>query len=866
MTITPGAGDYYIWFSGSVEGTGSNTTQYVSLYVNGSQIPHTERQIYTESSIQNTSFPVATHARRLNVLDGQAIEVRWRTTGGTATMHERTLVVYRILTNSDEKSATTDDTTTSATDVLVNGMTITPGAGNYYIWFSGSVESSATSYQYVSLYVNGSQLTHTERQIYTESSINDTSFPVATHARRLNVLDGQAIEVRWRTTGGTATMHERTLVVLDTADLSNFPVLISITDTDLRDKARSDGNDIVFRWDDGTCGGEPCKGLYHEIEEWNSSTGELVAWVRIPTLSSSSDTSIYMYYGNPNVSVASENPAGVWDPNYAAVWHLAEDPSISTDGDCGGGTKEVCDSTSNDNDGETYGLMISANLIADGQIGNALDLDGTEDYIEWPLGNGLDITGNTLTLSGWARTPVGGVDDDEALINKIGAAQYPYMLGMEDSVDPTFDLTNARVYDGATLARINATAVPRGAWVYLVLRYDGQNVFSYVNGVQEGTPVALSGNITPGTAVYSGRRSDTRRYEGDMDELRVSAGDLTQCWIETEYANQSDPGDIGSPGFYTIGSEEGGPATAVDLVSFNAKGESSSVLVEWETAQELNHMGFHLYRARSPWGPFTRLTDKLISGLTSSVVGRKYSFEDKNVTPGEIYYYQLEDIDIYGKKTVHGPISVDWDGDGLPDDWEIAHGLDPRINDAYLDSDGDGLTNWEEYLRGTDPLNPDTDGDGILDGEDRETDTDSQGGVRTLSPGVYILAADETGTTLELRTDSFDFTIFEAEGQEFERLKIPEYIHGFTHEVGKPELPLKGILLDIPEGNSATLTVLQTEDELHTGYQVYPVPENAVDDQAQLAHVGEIFVIDEAAYSVDSFYPETAVRLGEQYF
>jgi hypothetical protein len=865
MTITPGAGNYHIWFSGSVEGNTDNTTQNVSLYVNGSQLPHTERQIYTESSIANTSFPVATHARRLNVLDGQAIEVRWRTTGGTATMHERTLVVYRILTNSDEKSATTDDTTTSATDVLVNGMTITPGAGNYYIWFSGSVESSATSYQYVSLYVNGSQLTHTERQIYTESSINDTSFPVATHARRLNVLDGQAIEVRWRTTGGTATMHERTLVVLDTADLSNFPVLISITDTDLRDKARSDGNDIVFRWDDGTCGGEPCKGLYHEIEEWNSSTGELVAWVRIPTLSSSSDTSIYMYYGNPNVSVASESPAGVWDLNYAAVWHLAEDPSISTDGDCGGGTKEVCDSTSNDNDGETYGLMISANLIADGQIGNALDLDGTEDYIEWPLGNGLDITGNTLTLSGWARTPVGGVDDDEALINKIGAAQYPYMLGMEDSVDPTFDLTNARVYDGATLARINATAVPRGAWVYLVLRYDGQNVFSYVNGVQEGTPVALSGNITPGTAVYSGRRSDTRRYEGDMDELRVSAGDLTQCWIETEYANQSDPGDIGSPGFYTIGSEEGGPATAVDLVSFNAKGESSSVLVEWETAQELNHMGFHLYRARSPWGPFTRLTDKLISGLTSSVVGRKYSFEDKNVTPGEIYYYQLEDIDIYGKKTVHGPISVDWDGDGLPDDWEIAHGLDPRINDAYLDSDGDGLTNWEEYLRGTDPLNPDTDGDGILDGEDRETDTDSQGGVRTLSPGVYILAADETGTTLELRTDSFDFTIFEAEGQEFERLKIPEYIHGFTHEVGKPELPLKGILLDIPEGNSATLTVLQTEDELHTGYQVYPVPENAVDDQAQLAHVGEIFVIDEAAYSVDSFYPETAVRLGEQY-
>ena len=65
------------------------------------------------------------------------------------------------------------------------------------------------------------------------------------------------------------------------ADLDDFPLLISITDTDLRDKVRGDGYDIVFRWDDGTCGGSPCQGLYHEIEQWNSSTGELIAWVRV---------------------------------------------------------------------------------------------------------------------------------------------------------------------------------------------------------------------------------------------------------------------------------------------------------------------------------------------------------------------------------------------------------------------------------------------------------------------------------------------------------------------------------------------------------------------------------------------------------
>ena len=47
---------------------------------------------------------------------------------------------------------------------------------------------------------------------------------------------------------------------------------------------------------------------------------------------------------------------------------------------------------------------------------------------------------------------------------------------------------------------------------------------------------------------------------------------------------------------------------------------------------------------------------------------------------------------------------ADSDGDGMPDAWEVANGLNPNnANDAALDSDGDGLTNLQEYLAGTDP-------------------------------------------------------------------------------------------------------------------------------------------------------------------
>jgi hypothetical protein len=167
-------------------------------------------------------------------------------------------------------------------------------------------------------------------------------------------------------------------------DHSSFPLLVNTTQNALKSiwsggrMGQVDAGDLLFTAGDGTTK------LSHEIEKYSFSTGELIAWVKIPNLLATGQE-IYMYYGNESCPKQWDATGAVWSDRYVAVYHLNDNCA-----------SEGCykDSVKGNNATPYSGDTIANLNDNNGKIGAAVSLDGNREFLKIPDSLDLDLGGN----------------------------------------------------------------------------------------------------------------------------------------------------------------------------------------------------------------------------------------------------------------------------------------------------------------------------------------------------------------------------------------------------------------------------------------------------------------------------------------
>lgn len=313
--------------------------------------------------------------------------------------------------------------------------------------------------------------------------------------------------------------------------LSNFPVLITEANlpTSFFTNVKSDGTDIVFTLDTTTTT------LDREVVNISTASSTLEAWVRIASLPDSSDTDIYLYYGNASANEA--NSTDTWNSDFRTVLHLNEDPS--------GSAPQMQDSTSNNEDYTTSGSMTSDDLIDNGKIGKSLDLDGTNDFM-----TNEDATEPTdYTFAIW--------------INPTNANSYGIFCRTTPSLCSSSNyfsmnvlnsnVAEAHAFDGVGRVATGSSNIPTSTWTYLVATgSENDSVKIYVDGLLEAsTAIGVIPDDPDRYEIGAGTNLAGNDFPGMLDEVHLSTVARSAQWIITSYNNQDSPST-----FYSVGSEE----------------------------------------------------------------------------------------------------------------------------------------------------------------------------------------------------------------------------------------------------------------------------------------------------------------------
>ncbi|HZL20552.1 MAG TPA: hypothetical protein VFG23_22665 [Polyangia bacterium] len=321
-------------------------------------------------------------------------------------------------------------------------------------------------------------------------------------------------------------------------DLSSFPILLafngaatnSLTLTNLKTVANGgqvqtgSGVDVIFC--SAATGGTQYS---HELVtgSYVASTGAGEWYVSVPTLSASTTTTIYAFWGN-SLAADTSAPNSVWS-NYDAVYHMGTASSLG-----------LSDSTGN---GNTLTNTSSATATG-GQFGGAASLTSSQVLNDATPAIAPPSGAAQRTIEAWVKFPT--VPATQSILfgygNNTGANAWSVIydptagLGMWESLG-----SETEIYTGDTSWHHMAAVLPSGQSTIAggVLYLDGAALTTMsCTGTCSGTLTTVAANIQVNGVPSLG---GTAMIAEKIDEYRIARVGLTAGWIATQYANQSNP-------------------------------------------------------------------------------------------------------------------------------------------------------------------------------------------------------------------------------------------------------------------------------------------------------------------------------------
>lgn len=352
-------------------------------------------------------------------------------------------------------------------------------------------------------------------------------------------FNGSGSEGTWKFRRKISIDHAK---VMGSSALTDFPLSLNTAFSELATHAQTDGDDIVFTATDGTTK------LSHELEYYAAATGKLTAWIKIPSLSTTQDTSFYMYYGNPNAA-NQESVTDTWESNFMAVWHFGEDP----------GSGDFLDSTSNNNDCQTIDgtdTWASGDRV-EGKLGYAVDFALESRYLNCGNNAVLDIAEEeSFSVIGWLKERDSDGTSKQAFSKSSGNPGGTYagfQIQLRD--DLTSNIIQMRLNDGVAdevnlSFGANNTGLT-GQWEFVAASIDRSNASSDISSTyldaqynDHRTAINYDGSLITTNNLYINANHDASvlgAMWGGWDELWLYNAAVSETYIQTLFFNQNEP-------------------------------------------------------------------------------------------------------------------------------------------------------------------------------------------------------------------------------------------------------------------------------------------------------------------------------------